>query len=187
MAFGGVVKLTGESEYRRALQSITQNLKVLSSEMKLVSSSYDINDKSAAAVSAKTEVLNQKLAQQSDKLSVLTKRYNELDAQYGKSSTAQQKLTDELTKERAKLEEIGASLGKSSKEYQEQQKVVSQLEDKQISYNRAVDDAKIKMNSAQAEVNRTKNELEKLSKTTQESSTTYKALHTSISQQESKL
>jgi hypothetical protein len=37
--FGGAVKLTGESEYRAALQKITQSLKEVSSEMKLVSSS----------------------------------------------------------------------------------------------------------------------------------------------------
>ncbi len=34
--FGGAVKLTGESEYRKALKNITQNLKEVASEMKLV-------------------------------------------------------------------------------------------------------------------------------------------------------
>ena len=36
--FGGAVKLTGESEYRRALKQISDNLTVLSSEMKVVNS-----------------------------------------------------------------------------------------------------------------------------------------------------
>ena len=40
-SFGGTIKLQGESEYRRALTSITENLKVLSSEMKVVTSQYD--------------------------------------------------------------------------------------------------------------------------------------------------
>lgn len=39
--FGGTVKLTGESEYRRALSNISNNLRVLSSEMKVVTSQYD--------------------------------------------------------------------------------------------------------------------------------------------------
>ena len=34
-SFGGTVKLTGESEYRKALKEISNNLKLLSSEMKL--------------------------------------------------------------------------------------------------------------------------------------------------------
>ena len=44
--FGGAVKLTGESEYRKALRQITDNLTVLSSEMKVVNSMYDKNDAS---------------------------------------------------------------------------------------------------------------------------------------------
>ena len=35
--FGGAVKLTGESEYRKALKSISQDLRELSAETKLVS------------------------------------------------------------------------------------------------------------------------------------------------------
>ena len=34
-SFGGTVKLTGESEYRKALRDITTNLKEVSSELKL--------------------------------------------------------------------------------------------------------------------------------------------------------
>ena len=33
-SFGGTVKLTGESEYRKALKEITSNLKEVSSELK---------------------------------------------------------------------------------------------------------------------------------------------------------
>ena len=44
--FGGAVKLTGESEYRKALSQITQSLKVVSSEMKAASSAFDAGDKS---------------------------------------------------------------------------------------------------------------------------------------------
>ena len=46
-SFGGTVKLTGESEYQKALRGITDNLKVLNSEMKVVTSQYDKNDGSA--------------------------------------------------------------------------------------------------------------------------------------------
>lgn len=44
--FGGAVKLTGESEYRKALSQITQSLRVVSSEMKATSSSFANGDKS---------------------------------------------------------------------------------------------------------------------------------------------
>lgn len=163
-SFGGTVKLQGESEYQRALKNITQGLKQQASEMKVLATQYDKNDKSAQAMASKSEALNQKLQMQSDKLNILKARYNEVNATYGKNSQAQKELTDQLTKERAKLDEIGSTLGKTSKEYLDQQKVVEQLENKQDSYNKTVSDAKIQMNQAQAEVNKTTKEIDNLGK-----------------------
>ena len=56
-SFGGTVKLTGESEYRKALSNISNNLRVLSSEMKVVTSQYDSNDRSVSNLSKQNEVL----------------------------------------------------------------------------------------------------------------------------------
>ena len=161
-SFGGTVKLQGESEYQRALRQITQSLKEQTSEMKILANQYDKNDKSTQAMASKSEALNQKLQIQSERLNILKARYNEMNNTYGKNSDAQKELTDELTKARSKLDEIGNTLGKTSKEYLDQQKVVEQLENKQESYNKAVSDAKIEMNKAQAEVNKTTRELDKL-------------------------
>lgn len=166
--FGSSIKLDGESEYQRALKQINQSLREVSSEMKVVSSAYDKNDKSTQAIAQRSDALNKALEQQQAKLSVLTQRYNEMNATYGKNSTAQQQLTAELTKEKAKLDEIGSTLGKTSTEYQNQQKVVNDLENKQVSYNNAVSKAKTEMNQAQAEVNKTTKELDNLGKETEE-------------------
>lgn len=162
--FGSSIKLDGESEYQRALKQINQSLREVGSEMKVVSSSFDKNDKSTQAIAQRSDALNKALEQQQAKLSVLTQRYNEMNAIYGKNSTAQQQLTAELTKEKAKLDEIGSTLGKTSTEYQNQQKVVNDLENKQVSYNNAVSKAKTEMNQAQAEVNKTTKELNELGK-----------------------
>lgn len=162
--FGGAIKLTGESEYRKALASINQSLKEVSSEMKVVASAYDKNDNSTQALADKQGVLSRKLEEQVSKLEVLKNRYNEMEATYGKNSQAQQQLTKKLEEEKAKLTEIGNTLGTTSKEYQDQQKVVNDLENKQNSYNKAVSDAKIEMNKAQAEVNKTTKELDELGK-----------------------
>ena len=166
--FGGTVKLQGESEYKRALSQITQNLKEVNSELKVVTSSYDKNDKSASSITQQTEILTKKLNEQSDKLKVLKARYDEVNSTYGKNSKAQQELTSQLTTERAKLEEIGKTLGTTSKEYLEQEKVVNQLENKQQAYNKTVSDAKIQMNNAQTEINKTTKEIDELGKETNE-------------------
>ena len=52
--FGGAVKLTGESDYRKALKSITQDLKEVDSELKVVASQYDKNDKSQEVLTAQS-------------------------------------------------------------------------------------------------------------------------------------
>ena len=61
MAFGGVIKLQGESEYRKALSDITNSLKVVGSELKKVSSLYDKNDTSVEKLSSTNETLTKKL------------------------------------------------------------------------------------------------------------------------------
>lgn len=160
--FGGTVKLEGESEYRKALTQITQNLKEVSSEMKVVSSAYDKNDTSTSALSDKSRALGNILSQQSDKVKVLKDRYNEMEKQYGSTSENQQKLTQKLNEEKQKLSEIGSTLGTTSKEYLNQQKVVSGLESTQESYNKAVSEAKIQMNKAQVEANKTSSQLKNL-------------------------
>lgn len=172
--FGSSIKLAGESEYQRALKQINQSLREVSSEMKVVSSAYDKNDKSTQAVAQKSEVLSKKLEEQKNKLSILTTKYNEMNNTYGKNSQAQQQLTAELTKEKAKLDEIGSTLGKTSKEYQQQQKIVDDLENKQVEYNNAVSKAKTEMNQAQVEINKTTKELEGLSKEEQDVTKTTK-------------
>ena len=46
-SFGGSIKLSGESEYKKALKEIDSSLRVLGSEMKEVTSQFDKNDRSA--------------------------------------------------------------------------------------------------------------------------------------------
>ena len=60
-SFGGTVKLTGESEYTKALKTITSNLTVMASEMKVVSSQFDKNDKSVQAITSRNNVLNKEI------------------------------------------------------------------------------------------------------------------------------
>jgi phage-related minor tail protein len=52
------IGVEGEKDFRNALREINQEFKVLGSEMRLVSSEYDKNDKSVAAVTARTRQFN---------------------------------------------------------------------------------------------------------------------------------
>lgn len=169
--FGGAVKLTGESEYRAALKKITQNLKEVSSEMKLVSSSYDKNDKSVAALTAKQGALTQKLDQQKSKLDMIKSAYSNMSKQYTDNEAKHKNLVAEYDKEKTKLAEIGKELGTDSKEYQEQQKVVDALAKEveqstkaQDANEKALSNMRIEMNKSQADINKTEREMDKLEK-----------------------
>lgn len=167
--FGGAVKLTGESEYRAALKKITQNLKEVSSEMKLVSSSYDKNDKSVQALTAKQNVLNTKLTQQKEKLTTLKAQYSAMQTQYTQNTQKHTALVNTYEKEKAELEKIKKELGENSKAYQEQKEKVDALEmevkqstEAQEANEKAMSKMRVEMNNAQADINKTEKDLDKL-------------------------
>ena len=105
-SFGGTVKLTGESEYRKALSEITSNLKVLNSEMKTVTSMYDKNDQSAENLTAQNEVLNKKIEEQEKKVSLLKDALEKAKAETGDSSETTKKWQTELNNAQAELNKL---------------------------------------------------------------------------------
>lgn len=69
--FGLKIGVEGEKEFKNALRDINQSFKVLASEMNLVSSQFDKNDKSIQALAARNQVLNKEIDQQKEKISTL--------------------------------------------------------------------------------------------------------------------
>ena len=67
-SFGLKIGLEGEKEFKSALSEINQSFKVLGSEMKLVSSQFDKNDKSVQALSSRNQVLNKEIETQKQKI-----------------------------------------------------------------------------------------------------------------------
>jgi phage-related protein len=99
-SFGGTVKLTGESEYRKALRDITTNLKEVSSELKLTNTQFSSGDKTVKDTKIAYNNMNTTMQEQKSKItelktliSQMTKEYNEhqnkliqVEEQYGKNS-----------------------------------------------------------------------------------------------------
>ena len=173
--FGGAVKLTGESEYKRALAQINQALRETASEMKKVTSEFATNDKSQDAVTAKAEVLNRKLEEQKQKVSILKDEYKRMADEYSKNKDKHEELVSEYEKEKQKLSDIESSLGKTSDEYQEQKKVVDQLSEEvekstkaQDANEQSMSKMRVQINEAQTACNKTANEIEKLGDATEE-------------------
>ena len=109
-SFGGSIKLTGESEYQKALRGISDNLKVLNSEMRSVTSQYDKNDNSSQKLKATSEVLNKKIAEQEAKVGILKDALAKAEQETGKNSTTTKKWQNELNNAEAELNDMNKEL-----------------------------------------------------------------------------
>lgn len=171
MALGGTIKLQGESEYRRALQQITQNLREVSSEMKIVTSTYDKNDTSTDALTAKSDVLNKRLEEQKSKLKLVSDQYKQYQNAVKQSADEHTQLGEKLENAKGKLASIEAQSGKNTKEYEEQKKAVDDLQKQYDESSTAQDKNKkslsqlaVQMNNAKADVIKTTKEIDNLGK-----------------------
>lgn len=168
-SFGGAVKLTGESEYRAALRNISQRLKEVSSELKLVSSQYDKNDTSIEALTAKQTALTHRLEEQKSKLSTLREQYEKMGSEYQQNKEKHEQLVASYNREKSELERIGRELGTTSPEYKQQAEVVEKLKD-QVDKSTAANDQnersmsrmRTQMNNAQTDINKTASEIKDL-------------------------
>ncbi len=168
---GGAVKLTGESEYRRALSQITQSLREMSSAMKVVDTEYAADDKSMEATTAKAAALNNVYAQQDNRLKTLQAQYAAMSEQYADNKTKHEKLVSEYEKEKQTLTQIEDTLGTSSNEYKAQKEKVDALSKaveksaKANDYNeKEMSKLRTEINNAQAECNKTTNAMNNLGK-----------------------
>lgn len=179
--FGGSVSLSGEREYREALRAIKQNLTEVNSEMKLVDSAYDANDKSTEALSAKSGVLNKQLAAQQEQVRLLRSRLLEMGAASGENAAKTRELTARLEAEKQKLSEVGRESGETSSDYQKQKAVVDQLE-KSVAASTKADAAnqaamqklRVEINNASAAANKTEKSIDTLGTETQETGNQFK-------------
>ncbi len=118
-SFGGVIKLKGESEYRKALSSITSNLKVLTSELKVVTSQYDKNDKSVESLSSQNEVLTKKIVEQKEKVITLSKALSDAIKETGENSETTKYWRVQLNNAQSDLNKLKVNVDNNTKSIRE--------------------------------------------------------------------
>ena len=167
--FGGSVKLTGESEYKKALSQITQSLKVVSSEMKATSSAFASGEKSTKDLATSSQNLKSALDTQKSALATLKSQLATMQNAYDQAGQKHKALVSEYDTEKQKLAELEKTVGVASTEYEEQAKVVSDLaqevtksEQAYESQGKALNDMKIKTAQAETTANQTAIALDKL-------------------------
>ena len=120
--FGLKIGLEGEKEFKSQLKDIEQSFKVLGSEMNLVSSQFDKNDKSVEALTARNEVLQKSIDTQKSKIEVLRAALDNASKSFGEN--------DARTKAwQVKLNNAQAELNKMEKEVAENTKAIDSMGD----------------------------------------------------------
>ena len=101
--FGLKIGLEGEKEFKKALSDINSSMKVLGSEMTLVSSKFDKQDKSAASLTAKNTVLNKEIQKQKEKIELLKSALANASESFGETDKRTQSWQVQLNKAEAEL------------------------------------------------------------------------------------
>lgn len=128
--FGLKIGLEGEKEFKSQLREIDQSFKVLGSEMKLVDSQFEKNEKSVESLTTRNSVLDKSISSQKEKIVVLkdaldnsAKSFGENDARtkawQTKLNEAQAELNNtekELKSNKVALSNLSNEMGDSSKE-----------------------------------------------------------------------
>lgn len=114
--YGGSVKLSGESEYRKALREITSNLKEVSSELKLTTTQFSTGDKTLKETKSSYNNMNTTLSQQREKVNSLREALQKAEKEYGSNNDKVKTFKTQLNKAEVQLVKMENETDKSSKE-----------------------------------------------------------------------
>ena len=116
-------ELDGEREYKAAVSEINASLRVLNSEMKLVSEQFKNNDKSVEALTASSDVLSRQILTQKEKIEALqaalknsAERYGEADARTKRWQTSLNNAQAELVKMERELKANSDAMEKNNED-----------------------------------------------------------------------
>lgn len=127
--FGGTVKLSGESEYRKALTNISAQLRVVSTDMSKVTAEFGKNDNSIESNAKKSALLNERLEIQKTKVETLRQALEKSKEMYGENDTRTLKWQSSLNSAEAdvikttkEIDSLGNELEDSGKKADESAK-----------------------------------------------------------------
>lgn len=113
--FKSALKITGEDEYNKALKNIKENLKLLASEMKVVTSQYDKNDKSAENLTAQNKVLKREIKEQEEAVGTYKAALETARRETGESSDVTRDWQIKLNKAQADLNQMNRKLEENTR------------------------------------------------------------------------
>lgn len=124
--FSSSVKLTGESEYKKALNDITNQLKMMSSEMKLTASTFQKGDNAMETMKNKSKVLNEQIEIQATKIHSIRDALRMSIEAYGESDKRTVQWKAKLMDANVELNNLLNSLDENEKNMKEYAKATEE-------------------------------------------------------------
>ena len=157
--FGLKIGLEGEKEFKKALTDINRSFKVLGSEMKLVASEFDKNDKSVQALSARNSVLNKEIETQKSKIDTLRsalenaatsfretdRRTQNWKIQLNNAEAALNNMKRELSSNNAALEEANSNYDDAEDALDDMNREMNDVTDSADDMGKEIDEAAVKL------------------------------------------
>ena len=113
--FGLKIGIEGEREFKAGLKEINQQFKVLGSEMKLVESQFDKQDRSVSALTARNEVLTRQISEQKEKIELLRNALENSAESFGENDQRTKQWTVQLNNAQAQLNNMERELKDNEK------------------------------------------------------------------------
>ena len=114
---GPKIGIDGEKEFRESLQTMGQQLKTLGTEMKAVTSAFDVDNDSQKKLAAQSDVLNRQLEVQQQRLGEVQKALDYAKANYSENSSEVQRwqqalnnATTDVNRTKKQLNDLGTGV-----------------------------------------------------------------------------
>ena len=113
---GPKIGIDGEKEFRQNLNSISQQLKTLGTEMKAVTSAFDANDQSQENLSSQSQILTEQMALQEKRIEEIGKALDHAKSNYDENSTQVQRWQQAMNNAVTELNKTKSQLSKVQSE-----------------------------------------------------------------------
>lgn len=111
---GPKIGIDGEAEFRKQIQQITENIKTLGSELKVVASAADAEGESIDSLSQKNEILTKTISQLEDRLTAQRNMLDRATEKYGEADSRTQKWQRTVNATETELNQLRAQINKNN-------------------------------------------------------------------------
>lgn len=160
---GPRITLSGEREFRQAIQMADKAISMHGSEMQKVSAIYTKNEKSVEALRSKTQVYSKIAAEQEGKIKLIRQALEKSNQAYQTSGERVEALKKDLKAAEEEMARMGTSADATTEDIEGQRKKIAELQDElkgaELSYESAgkkTTEWQTKLNKAEADLAKTK-------------------------------